>query len=111
MAGAPRKRRLNLALSDIRFSPYPAVTPPPLDEIAKLKQQLHESRMREKDSQLREKDTKIQFLQYQMQQQAMLTQQCLDSLKFMQNQSHGETTSATKTITFTQTQTTNLLKH
>ena len=45
------------------------------EEIAKLKEELHASQMREKD-------TKIQFLQYQMQQQAMLTQQCLDSLKF-----------------------------
>ena len=94
-----------------RFSPYPAVAPPPIDEIAKLKQQLHQSQMREKESQLREKDTRIQFLQYQMQQQAMLTQQCLDSLKFMQNQHRGETTSATKTITFTQTETTNVLNH
>ncbi len=43
-----------------RFSPYPPVAPPQFEEIAKLKEELHASQMREKD-------TKIQFLQYPMQ--------------------------------------------
>ena len=88
-----------------RFSPYPPVAPPQYDEIAKLKEELHASQMREKD-------TKIQFLQYQMQQQAMLTQQCLDSLKFWQS-GQGQSASEMQTITFTQTQTktTNVMKN
>jgi len=59
-----------------RFSPYPAVASGHFEEIANLKEKLHESQMREKD-------TQIAFLKYQMQQQAMLTQQYLDSMKFL----------------------------
>ena len=71
-----------------RFLPYPAVAPAHFEEIAKLKEQLHESQMTEKD-------TQIQFLKYQMQQQAMLTLQCLDSMKFLQN-NNGQTTSSSQ---------------
>ena len=88
-----------------RFSPYPAVAPAHFEEIANLKEKLHQSQMREND-------TQIAFLKYQMQQQAMLTQQCLDSMKFLQN-THGQTSSQMQTITYTQTQTktTNLMKN
>ena len=88
-----------------RFSPFPAVTPPHFKDIANLKEKLYESQMREKN-------TQIAFLKYQMQQQEILTQQCLDSMKFLQN-THGQTSSQMQTITYTQTQTktTSVLKN